>query len=85
MIRANVIAFLKRSYVSGYARGLNLFRVNVLSKLCTFEVEFPVSSPTGFEFPKNGPNPGFGTMNRVLNPTHVGWDLSHMDFISVYW
>ena len=67
MIRANVIAFLKRSYVSEYARGLNLFRVIFLRKLCTFEVEFPVSSPTGFEFPKNGPNPGFGAMPRGLN------------------
>ena len=67
VIIANVITFLKRSYVYEYARGLNLFRVNVLSKLCTFEVEFPVSSSTGFGFPKNGPNPGFGAMPRGLN------------------
>ena len=59
---------LKISCVSEYDRGLNLFRVNVLSKLCTFEVEFPVSSPMGFEFPENGPNPGFGAMPRGLNP-----------------
>ena len=59
MIIANVIAFLNISYVSEYTRGLNLFRVNVLSKLCTLEVEFPVSPPTGFEFPDNGPKSGF--------------------------
>ena len=48
-----------------------MFRVNVLSKLCTFELEIPVSSPTGSEFPENGPNPGFGAMPRGLNPTYA--------------
>ena len=53
---------------------LNMLEVSTCSEEIFWASYVPLklSSPTGFEFPKNGPNPGFGAMPRGLNPIARG-------------
>jgi len=59
MKSTSFIADLDLLDVAEYIYYSSSFRTNILEEICSFKVEFPESSPKGFEFPKKGIKSGF--------------------------
>ena len=74
------IADLDLLDVAEYIYYSSSFRTNILEEICSFKVEFPESSPKGFEFPKKGIKSGF----RGTSPMPKTYSTPHNHFISVF-